>query len=125
MASTKAEASPYLQLGFDSFMYGNENNNKSNNKSDKTKKPLARSAIRSADPNHGDIPNLREKFQEDTLNEPEPGIVDLENILDDEGIMSSSREYLTPPSAQAQPPPVGVRNCEHIINMSQNGKLYI
>jgi len=73
--------------------------------SDKTKRVLQRSAIRSADPNKGGIPNLRVTFQEDE-EEIEPEIVDPVNILDDPNLFSppskNSLKYSRTPKHKKQ-----------------------
>jgi len=50
--------------------------------SDQTKKVIRRSAVRSADPNRGGIPNLRVQFQEDLIDDEQPELVEPSNILD-------------------------------------------
>ena len=55
--------------------------------SDKTKRVIQRSAVRSADPNKGGIPNLKVEFHEDTVDSEEPEIVEPSNILDDPLLM--------------------------------------
>ena len=59
---------------------------------DNTKKVIQRSAIRTADPNKGGIPNLRTKFADEII-DTEPEIVEPENIL-------NSPDILCPPDDQ-------------------------
>ena len=54
--------------------------------SDRTKRVIQRSAVRSADPNRGGIPNLRVEFEEDSLPKEEPEIVEPQNLLDTPGL---------------------------------------
>ena len=70
--------------------------------SDKTRKVLQRSAIRSADPNRGGIPNLRVEFDEDIIEE-EPEIIDPINVLEDP-------ELLCPPEPKRK---LGERTNKH------------
>ena len=70
--------------------------------SDTTKKVIQRSAVRSADPNKGGIPNLRVEFDADFVSQEEPEIVEPSNILDDPLL-------LCPPS----PIKKGVRTNKH------------
>ena len=68
--------------------------------SDRTKKVVQRSAVRSADPNKGGIPNLRVQFHDDIIDEKEE-IVEPSNILD-------NPELLCPP-----PKPKHTRTNKH------------
>ena len=55
--------------------------------SDKTKKVIQRSAVRSADPNRGGIPNLRVQFDEDIEEKNDPELVEPTNLLDDHNLL--------------------------------------
>ena len=63
--------------------------------SDRTRKVIQRSAVRSADPNRGGIPNLRVEFAEDIIEE-EPELIDPVNVLDDPNL-------LCPPKPKRKP----------------------